>query len=403
MADDGFKSNKAGRKTRCKTCGKAGSKNRNEKYINRGRMLVLHFDDKWEAEVKKANRGKVGAPFKYAESLIVKLAFMRMLGKLPFNELVGLAKEMIGDKNIPCSSALWERINQIKIEDYAGAFVVTADSGKTRMAVDASGLKQHNNGSWIEKKWKVRRGFVKIHIMIDVDTKKILAFKITDETVGDSTVFDELLKSTLKVIGTVPKASMDEEIEKKEAIRMTRVFAKDAVKDAIAEASNGAPEAASLDPVVVGRAVEKLAKGAVSDITYEPPHVLYGDAAYGSRDNVKAVKDAGLASGIALKKSCTTKGKGRGDSWSEAVRDQLGAGEKYVADIGVEDKEANREEWKKMIAYGLRWIVEIVFSAFKRIFGESVRALRRDNIIQEVRLKVAVYNKLIDMESTCTC
>ena len=74
-----------------------------------------------------------------------------------------------------------------------------------------------------------------------------------------------------------------------------------------------------------------------------------------------------------------------------------------MADIDVEDKEANREEWKKMIAYGLRWIVEIVFSAFKRIFGESVRALRRDNIIQEIRLKVAVYNKLIDMEAACTC
>ena len=175
------------------------------------------------------------------------------------------------------------------------------------------------------KKWKVRRGFVKIHILIDIDTKKILAFKITDETVGDSTVFDELLQNALKVFGPVSKASMDEEIEKKEAIRMMRVFAKDAVKDAIAEAMDGVPETAALDSVVVGRALEKLAKGAVSDITYEPPAVLYGDAAYGSRDNVKAVKDAGLVSGIALKKSCTTKGKGRGDSWSEAVREQLGA------------------------------------------------------------------------------
>ena len=142
MADDGFKSDKA------------GGRNANKKQINRGRMLVLRFDDKWEAEVKKANRGKVGAPFKYAESMIIQLAFMRMLGKMPYNHLVGVAKETLGDEDAPCPSVLWERINKIKIKDYAGAFVVTADSGKTRMAVDASGLKQHNNGSWIEKNGK---------------------------------------------------------------------------------------------------------------------------------------------------------------------------------------------------------------------------------------------------------
>lgn len=38
-----------------------------------------------------------------------------------------------------------------------------------------------------------------------------------------------------------------------------------------------------------------------------------------------------------------------------------------------------------MNAYNLRWIV---FSAFKHIFGDSIRVLTSQNIIQEVRLKV---------------
>ncbi len=45
------------------------------------------------------------------------------------------------------------------------------------------------------------------------------------------------------------------------------------------------------------------------------------------------------------------------------------------------------------IGYGHRWIVESVFSAFKRLFGEHLMALKWDNIMQEVRLKVALYNR----------
>ena len=49
------------------------------------------------------------------------------------------------------------------------------------------------------------------------------------------------------------------------------------------------------------------------------------------------------------------------------------------------------------VEYGRRWIVEIVFSAFKRMFGEHLYSLKWKNMIQEVNLKVAAYNKLIDM------
>ncbi len=37
-----------------------------------------------------------------------------------------------------------------------------------------------------------------------------------------------------------------------------------------------------------------------------------------------------------------------------------------------------------------------MFSAFKRLFGEHLMALKWDNILQEVRLKVALYNRWRD-------
>lgn len=47
----------------------------------------------------------------------------------------------------------------------------------------------------------------------------------------------------------------------------------------------------------------------------------------------------------------------------------------------MSDDEKKRlwEEWKKNAEYGKRWLVEIVFSAFKRMFGEHTYSLKWKN------------------------
>ena len=40
-----------------------------------------------------------------------------------------------------------------------------------------------------------------------------------------------------------------------------------------------------------------------------------------------------------------------------------------------------------------------VLRFFKRMFGKHLYSLKWKNMIQEVRIKVATYNKLIDMEA----
>lgn len=59
------------------------------------------------------------------------------------------------------------------------------------------------------------------------------------------------------------------------------------------------------------------------------------------------------------------------------------------------NSERQRSEFTR--AYGKRGIVEIVFSAFKRMFGEHLYSLKWKSTIQEVNIKVATYNKLTDM------
>ena len=36
-----------------------------------------------------------------------------------------------------------------------------------------------------EDLWKVRRGWIKVHIAVDVKTKEVVSVEITDESIGD--------------------------------------------------------------------------------------------------------------------------------------------------------------------------------------------------------------------------
>ena len=58
-----------------------------------------------------------------------------------------------------------------------------------------------NRDDWIRKKWKVKRGWLKVHIAVDASSKKLLALEITDESIGDNRKFNEILDQAEKNAG----------------------------------------------------------------------------------------------------------------------------------------------------------------------------------------------------------
>jgi len=55
----------------------------------------------------------------------------------------------------------------------------------------------------------------------------------------------------------------------------------------------------------------------------------------------------------------------------------------------------NPDVWRRK--YGLRWIAESAFSWLKRVFGEYVTTKNLKNMVQEITLKVFLYNLFIGM------
>ncbi len=141
----------------------------------------------------------------YTESLIMSVAPVRSMLGMPYRQLAGFVGAMLGPENVPSYGHLRERINRLDVKIVDRFVLASSKPGMIRLVVDSSGLRQHNCGSRIAKKWKTKRGFVKIHFLIDADTKKVLGLKVTDETVGDPTAFQGMFDDVLKMPGPVPE------------------------------------------------------------------------------------------------------------------------------------------------------------------------------------------------------
>jgi hypothetical protein len=68
------------------------------------------------------------------------------------------------------------------------------------IAIDSTGVKVTNRGQWMKEKWHIKnkKRYLKIHIAVNLKTKKILSMKVADEHVHDSKALPELVNDIVK-------------------------------------------------------------------------------------------------------------------------------------------------------------------------------------------------------------
>ncbi len=173
----------------------------NQSLVRRGEIL-LGFDviNNWDTELKEMNKDKVGEPFHYPNTFLLLLGYAKVYFHLPYRQTEGIAQGHANGKvpSIPDYTTINRRINRldIKINDskdkeFEDEYIV--------IAIDSTGIKVTNRGQWMIEKWNVRKkGYLKIHIAVNVKTKEILSMKVTDEHVHDSKALHELVENIIK-------------------------------------------------------------------------------------------------------------------------------------------------------------------------------------------------------------
>jgi hypothetical protein len=168
----------------------------NESLVRRGEIL-LDFDllAEWDDALKKMNVEKRGRPFQYPEAYMRLLAYLHVLFHLPYRQEEGFVRTLskyVDRLEVPDWSTIWERTKSLDMK---------LDGVNTNepisIAIDSSGVKVSNSGDWMRKKWKVKRGYLKIHLAVDARSKRAVSMQVTEETVSDGSQTESLVKEAM--------------------------------------------------------------------------------------------------------------------------------------------------------------------------------------------------------------
>jgi superfamily II helicase len=132
----------------------------------------------------------------------------------------------------PSYGHICKRINKINVDIKGGVQGESkmADDDYIMISIDSNGAKITHRGQWMDKKWKAkdRKGYLKIHVAVDIKTKEILALEVTDEKVHDNKMLKKLVNSVLDgstTTTTTTTTTSNSESIKKKVIRIESVLA----------------------------------------------------------------------------------------------------------------------------------------------------------------------------------
>lgn len=207
----------------------------NRSLVRRGEILFSYdYLDTWDYELERMNENKMGKPFLFPDSFILAIGYIRYSFQLPYRQTQGIIDAT--GKNLhsksPSYGHICKRINKLNVEIRGGVAgglgnKAADDDDYIMISIDSSGTKITNRGqSWMDKKWKVqnRKGYLKIHIAVNIKTKEILALEVTDEKVHDGRMLKKLVNQVLDG-SSIKTSSNNESNRKKWVIKIKSVSA----------------------------------------------------------------------------------------------------------------------------------------------------------------------------------
>lgn len=295
----------------------------NESLVERGRVLFdLGFTRRWSDELEGMNREKFGRPYAFPDSYIEFLAFFKVGFDAPYRVIEGMTEALseylafVKDMHF---TQIRRRVLLLSMAKKKTPLAYIERTGEfpgddpITVVVDSTGLSTTRKGSYIEAMWKKeKRKFVKLHVVADRKTGKIVGFRVTSEKTGDTKKFVPMVK----------------EVARKRKVQR-----------------------------------------------------VYADAAYDSRANFNLLHERGIEPAIKVKKGASTLALGSPLRRREVL---------LLNRVGYEG-------WKVLKDYGKRWMVEVVFSAFKRVLGDTLMARRFISQKAEATLKVLLYNRFMSV------
>jgi transposase len=178
----------------------------------------------FKTELKRMNSRKEGARYVYTDSFILYVAKIQIICDLPYRQLEGFIAEWFENNGIkiPCYTTLFRRIHKLNLEIKPPKkpkkipipiYNLNFNPSKNKpeeiikciikgisLAIDSTAFEIKGTFNYLPHKHGIRkkREFVKLHAIIDIGTRQIIAISITPGSSHDHDHFRSLLEQVVK-------------------------------------------------------------------------------------------------------------------------------------------------------------------------------------------------------------
>lgn len=170
----------------------------NARYVKEGEVLIdSALIGDWWTELNSMNHCKEGHPYEYPDTFFRWINLLKSVFRRPFRQLEGFLKGLSKYMPIPFVPnfrTIHRRLQKLGlnlIQDF------TNPDNNMVIAIDSSGIKVANRSDWIRHKWKVKRGWLKLHVAVDVKTHQIIQAAITTEETGDAIAAEHIIQEII--------------------------------------------------------------------------------------------------------------------------------------------------------------------------------------------------------------
>ena len=166
-----------------------------ERYVRRGEQAAVDAAC-WRRSLAAANGHRRGRPYVLPPDMLESLRAMIVEMRISYRAAEGHLRRMLSALGMkaPDHTTIWKRLAALQAVPPAPPM---PSGDGVIAAVDATGFSTTLRNEWMRDHWHKHRGFVKAHVMIDVETLDVLAVVVTDDRVSDGRAFTSLIDLAL--------------------------------------------------------------------------------------------------------------------------------------------------------------------------------------------------------------
>lgn len=173
----------------------------NKQLVNRGKINFWVREKvlkNWKAKKQKKN----GRPFVYGDLLIQAMCFIRFKFHLSLRETEGFFLSLMAlkksNQKVPCYTQVCRRMKKLKLpKDLINKRDVTD------IVLDTTGLKAYGEGEWRAEKYGGKKSWRKLHLVLDLQSGKLMLAEVSQEHVHDTEYLEKALKKSNRKHGKV--------------------------------------------------------------------------------------------------------------------------------------------------------------------------------------------------------